>query len=120
MATAFTRALARLHANPDLAVAALFRRSDSSTWISLRVIRTEPSNLPGARTSGYIVQINVADLDAPPKRNDFVKIDGITRKIDEVDPDMLRLAYTCALSATIVAGHFAIGVSAVGGPDAIP
>ena len=121
MATAFTRLLERLHASTNLAVAASFRTASGTEWTALRVILTHGSDLPGAgaRANSIAVDINGADLSAPPQRGDFIAIDGIQRRIESVTPDELMLSYACALSSIASPAAFTIGGSAVANTDTI-
>ena len=100
---AFASALATLHADTNLAVAARWRRPPEG-WTDIRVIRSVPGERipglagPGSRGASRSVDIAAADISGTPAKGDEVWIDGDTFKITGVDADTEGLSWRCTLS----------------------
>jgi hypothetical protein len=96
--TAFAAALADLHADEDLSVAASFRRPPY-TWQSCRVILSQPTDITGAARAGTVqADILAADITDEPQHGDELLVGAITYTIGDAERDPQALSWRCQLS----------------------
>lgn len=102
--TAFTTALATLHADPNLGEAASFRRPPY-VWQSCSIIRVRPNDpmgglaTPGARAGAIHVDVLAAEISERPRKGDEVRIGTTVYRVDDCEPDELGLSYRLTLGA---------------------
>lgn len=102
--TAFATALATLHADPNMAEAASYRRPPWP-WAPARIIRTSPNEIlgglggPGARAGYLYADVLTAALTYTPQRGDEVKMGAIVYTVEDAERDALGLSYRLTLSA---------------------
>jgi hypothetical protein len=96
--TAFQTALATLHADTNMAVAASFRRPPY-TWQACRVILSQPTDITGAARAGTVqADILAADITDQPQHGDELLVGAITYTIGDAERDPLALSWRCQLS----------------------
>jgi hypothetical protein len=104
--TAFATALGTLHADPNMSIAALYRRPPG-VWTALRVIRSQPSDQLGglgavsARAGQLQVDILAADLTDEPARLDEIKIGADVYRVEDTDRDVDALSWRLSLSGPL-------------------
>ncbi len=97
--TAFATALATLHADPNMAVAAQYRRP-SYTWQSIRVIMSQPVDVTGASVAGTLqAEILTADVADEPQRDDELRIGATTYTVESAEGDVMGLSWRVTLSS---------------------
>lgn len=98
--TAFATALATLHADPNMAVAAQYRRP-SYTWQSIRVILSQPVDPVTGDTIAVSRQADIltADVRDEPGRGDELRIGDVTYKVESAEGDVLGLSWRVTLSS---------------------
>ena len=100
--TAFAVALATLHADPNMGIAAEYRRPPF-TWQTCRVIRSHPVDGFGNAIAGsQQADILAADITDQPQHGDELRIAGETFVVESAERDVLGLSWRCVLSATVV------------------
>lgn len=98
--TAFATALATLHADPNMAVAAQYRRP-SYTWQSIRVIMSQPvdpvtgDTIAGSRQADVLT----ADVRDDPGPGDELRVGDVTYKVESAEGDALGLSWRVTLSS---------------------
>lgn len=96
--TVFATALARLHADANMGVAAYFRRPPY-TWQSVRVILSQPTDITGAIRAGTLTaELRAAATTDTPQRGDEVRIDGTTYAVEDAERDVQGLSWKLTLS----------------------
>jgi len=104
--TAFARAIAALHADPNLAAAAEWQAATGGTWVALRLIPSLPEALvPGAPGAGVravavLASIPASDLPQPPRRGDLLRWGSpmVTYRVETVETDALGVSHHVGLS----------------------
>ncbi len=102
--TAFAVARATLHADPNMAEPASYRRPPWP-WASARIIRTAPNEImgglggPGARAGYLYADVLTAALAYTPQRGDEVKLGATVYTVEDAERDTLGLSWRLTLSA---------------------
>ena len=102
--SAFTAALAALHADPNMAEAGHYRRPPWP-WAPTRIVRTAPTDLvgglggPGARAGALSVDVLAAALATTPQRGDEVRLGTNVYTVEDAERDTLGLSWRLTLSA---------------------
>ena len=97
---AFATMNATLHADPNMAVAAQYRRP-SYTWQSIRVIMSQPVDPVAGDTIAGSRQADIltADVRDEPGRGDELRIGDTTYKVESAEGDALGLSWRVTLSS---------------------
>lgn len=96
--TVFSTALATLHADTNLSVAASYRRPPYA-WQSCSVILSQPTDIAGSAIAGQLsAEIRAAEVTDEPQRGDEVRIDGTTYTVEQAERDVLALTWKLTLS----------------------
>jgi hypothetical protein len=105
--SAFTAALATLHADPNMGTDAEWRAAAGGAWRLVRVLLAAPADDVaglgglGARAATVAATLRAAEL-APdtPRRGDLLRrlSPPETWKVEEVDPDPLGLSWRLSLA----------------------
>lgn len=106
----FDDAVADLHTDEDLTIAASYRRPPY-TWTAVRAILSQPATeLGGARSGALQVSIPAAGLSDAPRHGDQVKLSvavaigntarpaGTVFTVEDAEPDDLALSYALTLA----------------------
>lgn len=96
--TVFATALATLHADPNMGVAAEFRHK-SYTWQSCRVILSQPTDIIGAARSGTLMaELRAGAVTDTPQRGDQLRIGATTYTVEDAERDVQALSWKLTLS----------------------
>lgn len=99
--TVFDTALATLHADANMAVAASYRHPPY-VWQSIRVILSQPVDIAGATVAGTLqAEILTADVSDEPERGDELRIGATTYTVESAEGDVLGLSWRVALSVPV-------------------
>ena len=95
--TAFELALAVLHADPNLGEEAVYIPPGNGTPVPCRVLRRQPDpvmdlGLHHVRQSGWVFEMQIADVPAPQKGGQLQLTSG-TREIFDVQLDEVMLSH---------------------------
>jgi hypothetical protein len=96
--TVFDTALATLHADANMGMAASFRRPPY-TWTAVRVILSQPTDAMGGRISGTLTaELRAAAITVTPQAGDELRIGATTYTVQSPERDALGLSWTLTLS----------------------
>ncbi len=94
----FDDAIADLHADEDLAVAASYRQPNY-TWQSVRVILSQPVDITGATIAGTVqADIQASAVTHTPQHGDELRIGATTYTVETAERDALGLSWRLQLS----------------------
>ena len=97
--TAFSVALATLHADANLATAAQYRHPPG-TWQSVRVILSQPIDSLGVTIAGTVqADIPASAVTTTPQRGDELRIGARTYTVETAERDALGLSWRLQLSS---------------------
>ena len=102
--SAFESMMATVNADPNFGTVAQFRRPPGA-WTPAVAVVSRPSDAMGglggigARAGSLTATILTGDV-APlePQRGDELQLDGTTYRIDDAEPDVLRLSWRLVLA----------------------
>jgi hypothetical protein len=104
--SAFASALAVLHADPNMATDAEFRRPPGN-WTALRILLSKPADevpgfgSPGGRAGTIEATVLAADCTPlSPARGDEMRIASVVHRVEAVDRDALGLSWRLTLAPT--------------------
>ncbi len=96
--TVFATALATLHADANMAIAASYRRPPYA-WQAVRVIRSQASDAFGnARAGAHQVDVLASEVADIPQRGDEILIGETTHTVEDAEADVLQLSWRLTLS----------------------
>lgn len=124
--SAFVKALATLHADPNFGISATFTQVSTGTTASLAIIWAAPNDIipapsgPAARATRRHADIQAADLlGLVPARGDRLRIGSVTYKIEDLEADDLGIVWRTTLAPLANPAAFTIGGSTVANTDTI-
>lgn len=101
MTGAFRVMVAAIHADPNLADPAIYRRAGAPD-VAVRVVLTRPQEptlgVAGATLGGLEATLPVAALPFVPKRGDLLIIEGVERQVERRERDEIAAQWRLILS----------------------
>ena len=95
---AFAIALATLHADANMGIAASYRRPPFA-WQDVRVIRSQASDAFGnARAGAHQVDVIASEISDIPQRGDEIRIGDTTHTVEDAEQDVMQLSWRLTLS----------------------